>query len=1363
MFAVSAFALLAATLWMLAADHYRGWKVYQRTYLDRVEPWLTEAQLRRETTAEFAAAEEELNKAIDATLAEVPARDSIDRFCEEVGLAADARQRTEADEHAARIQSAYEALVAAPGQAARQNLLAQLDEPIQAAQLRLQNADRELRFAKATFDEARSSYESGVGRRLSPAQLSELKREADEFSKEVDRKSDLARHSSAACDRLTEIHQEITRNEDNARQELADHRAELARLERSLDQQRVNLAKRTLRLPLIDAFGRPLEIRQIWLPELTIDYNFRRVARFDRCVTCHQAIDKTSPGEPTVPACRTEQVLAIMLETPAEAPPDDGPDAGEPAAANRSPLETLYGFTLAPEGILEPTAPTVGLVLPETAAARAGLMAGDVITIGGGEINSRAGAIRALTEDVDWGQPLALEIRRGLPHPFSSHPRLDLFVGSLSPHPMAEFGCTICHEGQGSATEFKFASHAPDSLRQRSRWRTEHDWFFNEHWDFPMLPDRFSESGCLKCHHDVVDLEPSGRFVDPPAPKLVAGYHLVRKLGCFGCHEINGVDNTGRRTGPDMRIEPDYHLASSNSHGSIGSTPGTMRKVGPTLRGVGDKLDGAFVDQWIANPAAFRAETRMPRFFGLHEHLDGQMLDEAKRFEGVEIHSVTEYLLASSEPVELVDPPSEVNQPPDAERGRRLFKLHGCLACHKHADFPEAGSTFAPDLSYLGSKLGTEAGRRWLAAWIRNPASQSPRTLMPNPMLQPETISESTDDESAESKESTPGVTDPAADIAAYLLASSGTPSAQRRPPADSDLDQLAAIHLSEEFPGWATDRVARYVAEGIPESLAAQLEGDAIELSAPVTPAARARYVGRRTIRKRGCFGCHDIPGFESAQPIGPALSDWGRKHESLLAFEQIHRFIDESHDTEAEPSAGEADADREFFEHALRSHRREGFIWQKLRRPRSFDYEKIKSYNEQLTMGRFSLTPEEREQVITFVLGLVSDPPAERYVYQPDRRQEAIVEGRRVLDTYGCAQCHTLEMERWTFEFDPDEYEPPFAMDDFEFLKPHFTADQVAKSLATDDRGLSTATVIGMPRVDAYGELIEDFDYDDNPLFFFTLFEPAVIAGEICPVGGADVLVSEPQLVAKRPPLGGAFARLLFPWALEEGRAAGATASELEGWGWVPPPLEREGRMVRPDWLYDYMLAPYQVRPAALLRMPDCNLSPVEAARLVDYFAASSGAEFPYTSNSLSSSLRGQSDRPDSLQRMDDAMRLLTDRTTYCGKCHLIGDFSPGGESWTVLAPNLDAVGRRIRPDYLRRWLGNPKSALPYTAMPVNFPPAGEAIGQDLLPGSSVEQIDAVVELLLNYDSYLKRRMSIQAMIEAAEAEPPATSGQE
>ena len=40
-----------------------------------------------------------------------------------------------------------------------------------------------------------------------------------------------------------------------------------------------------------------------------------------------------------------------------------------------------------------------------------------------------------------------------------------------------------------------------------------------------------------------------------------------------------------------------------------------------------------------------------------------------------------------------------------------------------------------------------------------------------------------------------------------------------------------------------------------------------------------------------------------------------------------------------------------------------------------------------------------EEIEAIMTFVLGLVAEPPAPEYVYQPDTRRDAIVQGEKVL----------------------------------------------------------------------------------------------------------------------------------------------------------------------------------------------------------------------------------------------------------------------------------------------------------------------------------------------------------------------------
>ena len=678
----------------------------------------------------------------------------------------------------------------------------------------------------------------------------------------------------------------------------------------------------------------------------------------------------------------------------------------------------------------------------------------------------------------------------------------------------------------------------------------------------------------------------------------------------------------------------------------------------------------------------------------------------------------------------------------------------------------------------MGAKFTTESGRRWLVSWIRDPVRHAPRTLMPSPLLEPVPLAD-------KNEAAVVRMTDPAADLAAYLLSATGWQPKPIPPLVEADLDDLAVLHLSKTFP---ESRARQYVERGIPPSMADVAQGDDAELLGPINLRKKLRYVGRRVLRTRGCHACHEVPGLEDAQQIGPALSDWGRKRESLLAFGQVHQFLEAAASLK-QPAAGD-NPDLDFFTRALHERRREGFIWQKLRGPRSFDYgtTRHKPYDQWLTMPRFEFTQAEREAIITFVLGLVAEPPADRYVYHPDTRRRAIVAGRKVLDKYACAECHALEMERWTFEFDPDEFVGPPPVEDYDFLQPQFSPAQIAASLAKDDRGLGRVELVGMPQIDAGGELLivdEDEDAHGNAAFQygFTLWEPIPINGQACTVGGADVLLWGPRINAGEPPasrfdlayfgsrlttvrpaVGGAFARLLYPVVLAEARAAGVSVAGSQAWGWVPPPLTHEGAKVRPAWLHDYLLDPRPIRPAAVLRMPRYNLSASEAGKLVDYFAAVSEVGFPYVSDPgrrLAPWGGGANER---LGRLDEAMRILTDTTIHCGKCHQIGDFSPGGQTRTTLAPNLEEVARRLRPSYVRRWLANPRSVLPYAPMPVNFPPSGEPIDPQRFPGDSREQLDAMTDLLLDYDWYVKRQMSIRARVDrnaAAERSQPAEGG--
>ncbi|MBN2217182.1 MAG: cytochrome c [Pirellulales bacterium] len=904
-------------------------------------------------------------------------------------------------------------------------------------------------------------------------------------------------------------------------------------------------------------------------------------------------------------------------------------------------------------------------------------------------------------QNIDVPQTDYLWLRR----PYS-HPRLDLYVGADSPHPMAEFGCTICHEGQGRATEFRFASHTPNDMNQRRAWRERHDWFRDVDWDYPMLARRFAESRCLQCHPDVTDLEPSPRWPDPPAPKLMAGYHLVRQLGCFGCHEIEGVE---------FRGEP----------------------VGPSLRDVGSRLARPFLADWIARPARFRPDTRMPRLFGHEAHLDAVARQKARRLEAVEVDALAQWLRDACQPVAV--PPSatdstspsaagsaSVHKDASVERGRRLLLTRGCLACHKHDDYPRATGTQGPNLSRLGSKYATARAAAWLADWLRDPARQSPRTRMPNPLLARDAAA----------------ANDPVADLTAFLLASAewnpSPPSALQ----EADLDELVQAHLAARH---GPDEARRIVEQGLSDREFAATPGDERELARPITRRKKLHYVARRTIAKRGCFGCHDIPGFELARPIGPALSDWGRKDESLLAFGRVERLL--AADGTADRAA--TDHDVGFYLDAVRGRRREGFLWQKLREPRSFDYQKMagRGFNEWLKMGRFSLDDARREAIATFVLGLIARPPASKYVYRPDAATRAIVEGRKVLDRHACVECHVLEMDRWRLAYESDEFDAPPPIDQFDFMRPRIARERLDASARPGPDGRARSEIVGMPRRTDDGQVAalegdkEDAQGEPLPVRAFTLWQPAAIAGRVWPAGGPEVLLYDDQIIRRYPAWGGAALELLYPAALAEARAAGASVVGSEVWGRLPPPLVGEGAKVWPDWLADHLLDPQPIRPGAMMRMPRYTLSLDEANRLVDFFLAHAGAD------RIVRRATGSSSAPVA-NRRDEAMRLLTDHKTFCAKCHVIGDSRPGGATATE-GPDLAVAGRRLRGEYLRRWLARPQMTLPYTPMPVNFPPSGEPIGQDLLPGDSREQIDAMVDLLEQFDAYLREKTSIGDMV--------------
>jgi cytochrome c551/c552 len=1492
-FAVAALVLLAATVMMLVADHDRPWKKYARGFRE-LETWAAESRVAQQDLAAYRDEGVEFEKALaearraplDQTLADefvtLAGNQEADR--EAAGfLAADIEKLVELRAEADRLGEGDPAeikQVADRRFALRGDLLERMRDIAKRAKFREDLLAGALKLRKAEFDKNRADYELAVSDEAPAEKQATLLALADSKRDEVTAATLAFQEANTYRKSLESLVGGILAAEDAAAKDVADHRTKLGLLQKTLEQRKSNIAKTALELPVLDAFNGPIKVEQVWLPQLTLNNNFRDVARFDRCVTCHRGMDKSRPGSPQDPAYPGEETLDVVLATPDEETARGLIDGARTDGTADDALQAIYGLRLADRGVFAADAATINVVLPApavaydeeseptAAAASAGLLPGDVIEeVAGRRISGKEMAAAALLDTPAWGTPLELKVRRGVPQPYATHPRLDLFVSDSSPHPMKNFGCTICHQGQGSATSFKWASHAPNSPKIAHEWHAEYGWFNNHHWILPMLPDRFEQSSCLKCHHQVVDLEPSEKFPEPPAPKVVEGYQLIRQYGCYGCHEINGWAGPDKRIGPDLRLAPNYHevaaaLGADPGLADLGDdavrwarevrsspdgreargrlreailedaaagddskllprshelaamlkdpeTPGTFPKVGPSLRHLASKVGFDWLYSWLRNPQDFRPSTKMPRFFGLWEHLEGKGLEESQRYEPLEIRSMIHYLAASSQPFEFVQPFPGVTAEPDAARGKKAFQLRGCLACHQHGDFPDATSTHGPDLSRIGAKLASQPqGRAWLYSWIREPARYHSKTNMPNVLLEPERLADGR-------------IADPAADATAYLMQSTEDwrpaeiPSESLADGEREALDELALMYLKERFP---TVRAQAILKAGLTAEQGTMRGDEAmlVGLDGPARDATLLHYVGKKTIGKLACYSCHDIPGFEDAKPAGAALADWGRKESSRIAFEQVSQFVthqladahghgghhghaaESGHGVEEHGPGGHAadeaglnpdlayvvqedhgshidleslDPDTGYFVEKLLGHEREGFLWQKLRAPRSYDYKKVenKTYNERYRMPQFPFNAEQREAVMTFVLGLVAEPPAPQFVHQPGPREQARLDGIVVAEQYNCGGCHTLEMDRWDVAFRPGALGEGSEAADYPFLSPHFTPQEVTGSLAGNAEGLRRATLVGAPvldpetgrpqLVDEDGVPIEEDDEESVPHRPFTLWRDALVDGEPRTVGGPNLIVPESAVAAGRqyPGRGGDFARLLYPVVIADEKQINPNVTPTDAWGWLPPPLVGEGKKVQSAWLHKFLLNPHMIRPPAVLRMPKFTWSADQAAKMVDYFAAVDGADYPYVYDPRldeGSVAAKESEHPGHL---DGALKIVTNNN-YCVKCHLVGDYAPPGNP-KALAPQLERVHERLRPGYVHDWIANPKRFLPYTGMPVNIP-YGAPVSQDLYAGTSEQQLDALTDLLMHFDLFAKRNLSLEAFLQepAAPAEPAA-----
>ncbi|MCS7238137.1 MAG: PDZ domain-containing protein [Thermoguttaceae bacterium] len=1445
--------------------------------------------------------------------------------------------------------------------------------------------------------------------------------------------------------------------------------------------------------PFFEPFLRRVSVEEIRPAGIRLDLHFGTADRIDRCITCHQGMAPSNVGWPWQVDVQKERFVHVRLSGPtgklAEASRTDSPQASTLAAAiPEDRLAAVTGIFLARGHLCGRTEVLVVAVREGSLADRAGLLPGDrLLRVGQTKPTEPAEAATIILSELERQGTLELLVRRGLPHPFAAHPRPDLFISPDSPHPVDKFGCTICHWGQGAATSFENAGHYRLEILGAKTARRARNWSSGKEWPWPMRPVGLGEASCGQCHHQPEELVHSAWEGETTGTLWLKGYQTVLRLGCYGCHEIAGLDQAGRQVGPELRLERPYHelaglllahpaltdelrcaaelvrnapwnvparwalaesleklinpgkLDESSANSSrnsgaetrpprllpeaAGSSSGLsdqlrrivvdlrredlsagsgLPKVGPSLRHAGQKLSADFVAAFLWDPQSYSAESKMPRVFGLYDHLSSSQREGAEGLELAEIVAITFYLTGrlpsdanraarsslSKQAAPGANPGAQELQPGDSTRGEAYFVRQGCIACHRHERFPEASPTIGPDLSRLGEKLDEGQGPQWLRGWLSNPAALSPRTNMPR-LLFKVWSSPNGDSPSPNRNYSSESPTPPAprapqspavdtdltpeevviADLVAFLLQPTKTRLKPPPLPSEEMSREALRLYLREVFPPQEADR---FLLEAVPEEQLAQLGTDERDFLGHPGQEARTLYLARKAMRRHGCAGCHEIPGLELANPIGPSLTGWGDKWPQALDFGEEalkSRIWDEvvtggtsrldvyrddqsravsfsepnstslsqkngiaglgrEEGVEGSPRPGEAPhnpskdgatesasapnatspSTESNLAAAFIEGRREGLLWLKLRHPRAFDFTRAerKPFTQWLRMPQFRWRDDELLAVMTFVLGLSGRALPEEVRPKTPEEGERVAQGMRLLERLGCSQCHVLDWERIVVEYDPARLPTPPPPETFPWLRPRL---KPGDSWPPHPSGPALpAELWGMVERDTQSRPIEELG-DDEPQFFVTPWRPEPVwvegawhfwepgAGqvpmvdslsivaraldsarentplgpppwEIAPVdpswlrrGGSLRLSAQerfkrifdrrmpsqsglsshrpgdgipggqaldspfpaqkangllarlpeppdiPRVIAARGAVGGHFPWLLVPVLGEE---LTATAADL--WNLLPPPLIHQAERTGRTWTANYIRDPYPIRPSVVLNMPRYHISPEEADALaacleflstrrrargliweMDESLQAAGAPIDaalsLTRNVL---LEGNQQSPiqgaatgdqshqasfspsqspasppeedqDSLARLDrlerelgagnlsegfdqlfqrrlQAFRLIVDRQVFCGKCHLVGDRSPSKLSAIALGPRLDEVAGRLRPSYLRRWIADPRRYVPYTAMPVNFPPTGPPIGQDLLPGPPEAQIEAVVDLLTNYPAFLR-----------------------
>ena len=410
----------------------------------------------------------------------------------------------------------------------------------------------------------------------------------------------------------------------------------------------------------------------------------------------------------------------------------------------------------------------------------------------------------------------------------------------------------------------------------------------------------------------------------------------------------------------------------------------------------------------------------------------------------------------------------------------------------------------------------------------------------------------------------------------------------------------------------------------------------------------------GKTAMGALGCAGCHNLPGDETNTP------------------ERINR-------------SSQFDHGPNLWDMGAKTSKEWIYSW--IRDPRR--------YNPVTRMPSLRLTAQEALDIATYLVTLEGEKQFDKVSGDVLADEALIARGKGLVKQYGCFGCHLVEGY---------ETQPGIGADLSAFgvkLRERLDFGDYVTDHNQQTWNTWTISKLRHPRVYAYEAqapvvlFMPEFELNEDEVRKVMTFLKSN-RGDAADMS-ATVLrhrLSEEKLALER---GRTMVRRFNCNGCHDvdGHSGElATLPHLSGSNAIngPPPLSNQGLKTQPSWLFEFIRAPFRMRPLPKLRMPTFGFSDVEASTLVRMFSAMDDAAYPFT-------FYGDVGP----ENADEAKigKAIFD-AAGCQQCHVVGALGDGPVPDAIKAPNLLMGQDRLRPDWLTLWLADPGALQKNTAMP-------------------------------------------------------------